>query len=162
MLLHGVEKIPHLAALVDDVVGQEEARTVEARIDEVEEALVVFLPGVEEDEVESARQLRNRLERIAAHDLDHARQSRALDIRGELTSSRGIVLDGDEAAARFAQAHRDPDGAVPAGPANLERALRALGRDHDPQESSIFLRDRQLSRVLLLDVRKNFRDIRTL
>src|SRR5262245_35811754 len=46
----GAEEIQHLVLLVDHVVGHEEATGRDARKHEIEELLVVGLPGVEEDE----------------------------------------------------------------------------------------------------------------
>ena len=52
------EEVAHLRGLVHHVVRDEDAAAVEAREHQIEEPLVVLLPGVEEDEVEGARQLR--------------------------------------------------------------------------------------------------------
>ena len=55
VVLDRLEEIAHLALLVDDVVGEEEAARRQPREDEIEEPLVVGLPRVEKDEVERAR-----------------------------------------------------------------------------------------------------------
>ena len=82
--LDRVQEVSHLAALVHDVVREEQAALVEPRIDQVEESLVVLLPRVEEDEVERALELRDLLERVAGDDLDDVGEPGALDVVGQL------------------------------------------------------------------------------
>ena len=48
-----------------------------------------------------------------------------------------VVLDRDQRAAGLAEAEADPDRAVAAGAADLERALRARRRHEQAQEAAI-------------------------
>ena len=73
-----------------------------------------------------------------------------------------VVLDRDQLAAGLAQPHADPDRAVAAGAADLERALRAARRDHQPQEPAVLFRHRQLALVLRLDVGEDLVHVRRL
>ena len=55
----------------------------------------------------------------------------------------GVVLDGHQRAAGFAQTEPDPDRAVAARASDFERARRAARGDQQPQEAAILLRDRE-------------------
>ena len=69
LLSIAVQEVAHLVALVDDVVREETGRRVGMpREHQVEEPLVVALPGVEEHEVELPVELRDLLERVAGDD----------------------------------------------------------------------------------------------
>ena len=82
-----------------------DAGTVLQRGRHVEEPLVVFLPGVEKDEVEGAGNLRDLLERVSRNDLDDVGQPGTLDVCGELLRPLRIVFDRHQAAARVPKAH---------------------------------------------------------
>ena len=100
VLLDRVEEIPHLAALVDDVVGEEQPARVEPRVDHVEEPLVVLLPRVEEDEVERPGELRDllRTRRRATTCTMSERPARWMFSASSFARDR-VVLDRDEPAA---------------------------------------------------------------
>src|SRR5215510_6464557 len=104
MVLNGLEKRLHLRRFVDNVVGEENAARVEPWVDDVEEPFVVWLPRVEEDEIERALQLGNLLERVAMNDAHHIRQSRLLDVCGCFLRALRIVLDRDDAPPRLTSA----------------------------------------------------------
>ena len=86
----------------------------------------------------------------------------ALDVVGQLLRADRIVFDRDQPSARLAQPHPDPDRAVAARAANLERALRAARRDHQPKEPAVLLGDREHALVLGLDVGEDLLDLRCL
>ena len=78
--LDGLQEVGHLALLVHHVVREEQAAWFQAREDHVQELLVVALPRIQEHEVELALQLRNLLERVAAHDGDDVGQASLADV----------------------------------------------------------------------------------
>src|SRR6185436_8255350 len=125
MRLHRGEERLHLALLVDDVVCGEEAAGVQPRVDHIEELLVVRLPRIEEDEIESAWQLGNLLERVAMNHLHDVGQAGKTDVVYRFLRALRVVLDRHNASARFSRAETEPDAAVPAGGADLEDRLCA-------------------------------------
>ncbi len=80
------------------------------------------------------------------------------DVGLRLLGTLRVVFDGDQPAAGLAQAQADPDGAVAAGRADLERPLAAAGRHQQAQETAVFFGYRQLAPVGLPDVREQRRD----
>ena len=126
LFLDRVEEIPHLAALVHDVVREEQAALVQPRIHHVEESLVVLLPRVEEDEIERARHLRDLLERVAGHTWTMSERPARLMLSASSfarTGSYSIVTSRPPVSR---SPMPDPDRAVAAGAANLERVLAPL------------------------------------
>src|SRR4030095_11832082 len=114
MVLNGLEKRLHLRRLIDDVVREEEAAGVEARVHaveeasgwqrrvhDVEEAFVVRLPRVEEHQIEGALKLWNLLERVSVNDAHDIRQSRLLNVCGGFLCALALGLHRDERRTRL-------------------------------------------------------------
>ena len=92
-------------------------------------------------------EFRDLLEGIAGDDAHDVLQAGAPDVVGGFSGAHRIVLDGRQPSAGLAQAQAHPDGAVAAGRANLEHALRA-GRGHEhAQEAPVLFGDRELALV---------------
>ena len=150
-----VQEVPHLALLVDDVVGEEQSARRQPRQHQIEKALVIALPRVEEHEVERARQFRDLLERVARHHRDDVGEAGRADVVGGEPRPRGVVLDRRQVAAGLPQAETDPDRAVAVGAADFERALRAARHDHHAKKPAVFLGDGELIAVGCLDLRSS-------
>ena len=150
----------HLALFVDNVVSHKHAAGVQPWVDHVEELLVVGLPGIEEDKIERARQLRDLGERIAMHHAHDIRDTRASHVVGRFPRALRIVLDRDDAPAGLARAQAEPDAAVAAGGANLENRLRPVRGHQHSQESAVLFRDGQKPLVGGLDRLQHGLDVR--
>jgi hypothetical protein len=136
-------------------VRHEYAAGRQARVQQVEELLVVGLPRVEKHEIESARQPRNYGEAVALHDLHDAVQAGGANVRRCFLGSPRVVLDRNHASAAFARAKAEPDTAVAARRTDLEHRFRAARGDQYAQEPSVFLRHRELTLVGRFDAAKH-------
>src|SRR5262249_27666291 len=121
VLLNRHQEIPHLAALVHDIVDEQQPARPQPREDQVEEPLVIALPGVEEYEIEVAGEPWKLFERVARNPRHRLGQSGAADIVLRDPRPRRIVLDAGEPAADRFQAETDPDRAVAERAADFDR-----------------------------------------
>jgi hypothetical protein len=147
-----LEEVAHLLLLVHDVVTEKQPAGPQPRKHHVEKPLVVALPGVEEDEVERARELRQLLERVPGNDRDDVGEPGAAHVLRRGFRPGRIVFDRGERAAGLPQAKPYPDRAVTARRANFEGACRARGRDHHAEEAPVFFGHRELLPVRRLDL----------
>src|SRR5262249_61839694 len=101
-------KVGHLRPLVHHVVSEKEAVRHQARDHQIEETLVILLPGVEKDEGEVAADLWNLLESVARHHSDQVGEAGTPDIFGCLPCPSRIELNCGEMSAGLTKAQRYP------------------------------------------------------
>ena len=143
-----VEEIAHLVALVEHVVGEEEAAARQPRVHHVEGTSC-------SPRFHASRKTKSKLPWTFGISLKasprttvttSSRPAVAMFAFASLGPLR-VVLDGRQPAARFAQPQPNPDGAVSARGANLERPLAPLDATMQAQESAILLGNGQLALV---------------
>ena len=135
---HQVEIVSHGAGLVDGIVDGEEAAGGELpRIQLVKVVDLPFLVGVQEDEVERARECVDLRMCVAMDQRDPLGKPRLAEVPSRQVMSCRIDLDRGQPSAGLFQGESHPDRRVSMGGAHLEDAPRPGRFDQEVQEFAI-------------------------
>src|SRR2546427_817322 len=133
---HVLEVGGDVAAEVARVVGDDDGAGDELRLELAEIVEVVLLGGIDEGEIEAARQERDHAQRVARDHLHAPVQARLGNVRPHEAGQEGIRLDtGEPAAGR----HRagDQDRRVTDQRTELDRARGPVAVEEPAQDSAL-------------------------
>src|SRR5262245_24837443 len=120
----------------EDVVGDEERARLDLAPRKLEQALVVLLLCVDEDDVEDVVDRGQRLERVALDELGPVVPPRRGDVSAPRLTLGRIGLERGNPAAEIADPRGQPDGRVAARAADLEHPAAGRRRDEGEEEST--------------------------
>ena len=122
------EEVLHSPLLFTTLCARNSPPGVQPRRHQVEEPLVVRFHASRNTKSNCPGTSGDVRERVAGQHRDDVGEAGALDVGGEFLRAHRVVLDGGEPAAGVAQAQADPDRAVAARAADLQRRVARATR----------------------------------
>src|SRR5439155_676226 len=104
----------------EHVVGDQDRARRKLAVQQLEDRNVQVLPQVDQHEIERARELAERGQRVADTKLDEVGERGALELRVRVLCLRRLQLERDHLAADGSRRLRQPGGGVAVGAADLQ------------------------------------------